>query len=211
MRKNVANQVIGAHLVDAAGADVTTGITTVYFTGDNGTRASIGTATHKGGGDWTIDTGLAANSNFNHILAGWENPNAVNLAQNIYPTSLNPDASYALESTSQDLSSRIPPALIDDRIDANMSYLIGVEQYALNLGGGASQVINFLVGASASSTSIPTDITISPYTNPNHFKDRVVSIDGETKKILASGGSPVVLTTSAFVSVPPQNRLGVIS
>lgn len=58
MKKNVAGQKIGAHMINVSdGTDVTSGTTSVYVTLDAGTQAigtvGSGAATHEGNGYWT--------------------------------------------------------------------------------------------------------------------------------------------------------------
>ncbi|MDX2221126.1 MAG: hypothetical protein SFV21_00165 [Rhodospirillaceae bacterium] len=90
MRKNVAGQTISANMVAVAdGSAVTTGTTTVYVTKDGGTQESVGTATHKGNGEWSI-TPAQADTNGNHLAFTWINASAVPLTVNVYTTSLDP-------------------------------------------------------------------------------------------------------------------------
>lgn len=87
MRKNIANQKLAAQLISKTdGSDVTSGTTAVYVTIDAGTQTSIGTATHEGNGCWTIDTGVAGNTNGAHLAFTWVNTSACTVTQNIYPT-----------------------------------------------------------------------------------------------------------------------------
>ena len=85
MIKNTANQKIAAQLVSSTdGSDVTTGTTTVYVTIDAGTQSSIGTATHEGNGCWSIDTGVAGNTNGDHLAFTFVNSSAVSVTVNVY-------------------------------------------------------------------------------------------------------------------------------
>jgi hypothetical protein len=103
MKKNVAGQAIGAQLVSATdGSNVTSGTTTVYRTGDNGTQASIGTATHKGQGYWSIALSQA-NTNFDHAAFTFVNTNAVSATVQVF-TSF---------PQSRDLSSDVTAILAD--------------------------------------------------------------------------------------------------
>lgn len=91
MRKNVANQKVAAQLVSLSdGSNVTSGTTTVYVTIDDGVQTSIGTATHKGNGCWTVDTGVAANTNGNHLAFTWVNSSAVSVTSNVYTIGYDP-------------------------------------------------------------------------------------------------------------------------
>ena len=86
MLKNVASQVITALLLDTAGAAVTTGTTTVYVTGDGGTQASGGTATHEGQGVWSF-LPSQANTNYDHVSFAFTNAGAVTTNIQVYTTS----------------------------------------------------------------------------------------------------------------------------
>lgn len=88
MKKNVAGQTIGVQLINKAdGTPVTTGTTTVYVTGDNGTQAagsvSSGACTHKGHGAWTYAP-AQAETNYDHVMFTFENSNGVNVTVQIY-------------------------------------------------------------------------------------------------------------------------------
>ncbi|MCP5010421.1 MAG: hypothetical protein GY942_10615 [Aestuariibacter sp.] len=83
MLKNVAGQNITALLLDTDGAAVTTGTTTVYVTGDAGTQASMGVATHEGNGEWSIDV-AQAESNYDSIGFTWINSGAVTVHQSVF-------------------------------------------------------------------------------------------------------------------------------
>lgn len=88
MLKNVASQSISALLLDTAGDAVTTGTTTVYVTGDAGTQASGGTATHEGLGVWSF-LPSQANTNYDEVSFLFTNPGAVSSHLTVYP-----DAAY---------------------------------------------------------------------------------------------------------------------
>ena len=66
--KNTASQVVGAQIIDTNGDAQTTGTTTVYVTGDGGTQASGGTATHEGNGYWSF---LPSQANTNYTQAAF--------------------------------------------------------------------------------------------------------------------------------------------
>jgi hypothetical protein len=83
MLKNVAGQNITALLLDTDGVAVTTGTTTVYVTGDAGTQASMGTATHEGNGEWSIDV-TQAECNYDDIGFTWVNTGAVTVHQHVF-------------------------------------------------------------------------------------------------------------------------------
>lgn len=94
---------------------------------------------------------------------------------------------------------------------ADVGAIAGDSGAAVNLAAGANGLVPFIVGAGPSATSIPTGLTGAPYTNTDHFESAIVVINGERRTIYGSSGSPVVLTTDAFNSVPSQNDIGVIS
>jgi hypothetical protein len=90
MRKNVAGQVVSAHLVAKAdGTDVTSGTTTVYVTGDGGTQASGGTATHEGNGNWSF-LPSQANTNYDQVVFTFVNSNAISVDIQVYPVAFDP-------------------------------------------------------------------------------------------------------------------------
>ena len=111
----------------------------------------------------------------------------------------------------QALDGRVPAALVSGRMDSNASAIADNSGAAGNLAAGANELYPFTVGAGVTTTSIPTGITGAPYTDPDHFAGRVCNVNRAMRKILASGGSPVVLTTTAFPTAPSQNDPGVIS
>lgn len=86
MRRNVASQVVGAQLVALAdGTDVTSGTTTVYVTGDNGTQtAGSGTVTHKGNGLWNY-VPTQAETNYQHVVFTFKNTLAITASVQQYP------------------------------------------------------------------------------------------------------------------------------
>lgn len=95
MKKNVASQVVGAQLNSATdGSAVTTGTTTVYVTGDGGTQASGGTATHEGNGFWTF-LPSQANTNYDHVAFTFVNSSAITVTVQCYTTFPQTGDSYA--------------------------------------------------------------------------------------------------------------------
>jgi len=113
MKKNVAGQVIGAHLISKTdGSNVTTGTTTVYVTGDNGTQASgSGTVDHKGNGFWTYAP-TQAETNYNHVAFTFVNSSAVSVTVQVYTNYPQSGDSYPTVNTNLDttISSRAPAA-----------------------------------------------------------------------------------------------------
>lgn len=88
MRKNVASQVVGAQLNSKTdGTAVTSGTTTVSYTGDGGsyTTGSVGSgsATHKGGGYWEYAPSQGE-TNFDHVAFTFVNTSAVTASVQIY-------------------------------------------------------------------------------------------------------------------------------
>lgn len=84
MKKNVASQTIGAQLVSATdGSAVTSGTTTVYVTGDGGTQATTGSATHEGNGYWSY-TPSQAQTNFDHVAFTFSNTSAVSATVQVF-------------------------------------------------------------------------------------------------------------------------------
>lgn len=91
MRKNVASQVVSAHLVSKTdGSDVTSGTTTVYYNGNGGTQAAGGsTATHEGNGEWSY-VPAQAETNYNQVAFTFVNTSAVSVTVNCYPVAYDP-------------------------------------------------------------------------------------------------------------------------
>lgn len=90
MKKNVASQSIGAQLIAKAdGTPVTSGTTTVYVTGDNGTQAAgsvgSGACTHEGNGYWSYAP-AQAETNYDHVAFTFVNTNAVNATVQVFTT-----------------------------------------------------------------------------------------------------------------------------
>ena len=115
MLKNVAGQNITALLLDTAGAAVTTGTTTVYVTGDAGTQASMGTATHEGNGVWSIDV-TQAESNYDDIGFTWVNAGAVTVHQHVF-TDKSYDRIGATGSGLTSLATAAALATVDTVVD----------------------------------------------------------------------------------------------
>lgn len=99
MRKNVASQVVGAQLNSKTdGSAVTTGTTTVSYTGDGGTYTTgsvgSGAATHKGGGYWEYSPSQGE-TNFDHVAFTFVNTSAVTATVQIYPSFPQTGDNYA--------------------------------------------------------------------------------------------------------------------
>lgn len=87
--KNTASQYVSANLVNKTdGSAVTSGTTTVYATKDNGSQTSLGSATHKGNGEW-IYALADSDTNANSVAYTFVNTSACNVTVNLYPTALN--------------------------------------------------------------------------------------------------------------------------
>uniref|UniRef100_A0A7C4U1X6 Uncharacterized protein n=1 Tax=Caldisericum exile TaxID=693075 RepID=A0A7C4U1X6_9BACT len=142
MKKNVAGQVIGAHLISKTdGSDVTTGTTTVYVTGDNGTQASgSGTVTHKGNGFWTYAP-TQAETNYNHVAFTFVNSAAVSVTVQVYTNYPQSGDSYPTINTNLDARVSDVKAKTDqltftvtNKVDANVTHVAGTSQTARDLG-----------------------------------------------------------------------------
>lgn len=95
--KNTAGQYVSANLVSKTdGSAVTTGTTTVYATKDNGSQTSLGSATHKGNGEW-IYALADTDTNANSASYTFVNTSACNVTVNVYPTALNDIADALLK------------------------------------------------------------------------------------------------------------------
>ena len=181
-RRGVAVAGLGVYLKDkATGAPVITGTATGYITIDNGDMNPISVA--------------PAHKDRGFWTFGLSIPEMT--GTKISGQIEHPDADpvpFVISTDSADIG-----AIADDSTAAT------------NLAAGARGLVPFTVGASPTATTIPTGLTGLPYTNPNHFEGALAVINGERRTIYGSSGSPVVLTTDAFNSVPSQNDPGVIS
>lgn len=87
MKRNQSGQTTGVQLTSLDGGDVTTGTTTVYITGDDGTQAigtvGSGVCTHKGHGYWTYKPSQAE-SDFEHIAFTYVNSLAMTATVQVY-------------------------------------------------------------------------------------------------------------------------------
>lgn len=97
MKKNVANQVVSAHLINKTdGSDVTSGTTTVYVTIDGGTQATgQGTVTHKGNGEW-VYLPTQSETNGDHIIFTFVNSNAISVGVQVYTDYPQSGDAYAI-------------------------------------------------------------------------------------------------------------------
>lgn len=99
MKKNTASQVVGCQLISKGdGSAVTSGTTTVYVTGDNGTQAvgsvGSGACTHKGNGWWSY-TPAQAETNYDHVAFTFVNSSGCNQSVQIYPSFPQTGDNYA--------------------------------------------------------------------------------------------------------------------
>lgn len=102
MRKNVAGQSVCAQLISKTdGSDVTSGTTTVYVTGDNGTQsAGGGTVAHKGNGEWSY-VPTQAETNYAHVAFAFVNSSAVTATVNVYTVGQDFTAAQLAANTTQ--------------------------------------------------------------------------------------------------------------
>lgn len=110
MRKNVAGQSIGAQLISKTdGEAVSSGNTTVYVTGDNGTQTigsvNSGLCTHEGNGFWSYNP-TAAETNFTKVDFTFVNSAAINATTQVFTTTTTgpTTASSATTSTTTQLT-----------------------------------------------------------------------------------------------------------
>ena len=90
MRKNVADQNIGAQITDVSGSAVTAGLIVVHRVGDAGTQVCAGNATHEGQGFWTYNEVTAGGTNFDHIaftFVGTAASGVIPVTQQVYTVS----------------------------------------------------------------------------------------------------------------------------
>ena len=97
MKRNQAGQVVAFSLTATDGSPVTTGTTTVYVTGDNGTQtAGAGTVAHKGNGQWSY-VPTQAETNYTHVALLTVNAGAMSQTINIYPESVGSNGLPAVD------------------------------------------------------------------------------------------------------------------
>lgn len=89
MKKNVAGQVIAAHLKNRADGTPFTGTATVFIVGDNGSRTAgtqnSGNATHKGNGTH-VYVPSQAETNFDHVAFEFSHADAIAVVAQVYTT-----------------------------------------------------------------------------------------------------------------------------
>lgn len=146
MRKNVAGQVVSAHLIATAdGSDVTGGTTTVYVTGDGGTQASGGTATHEGNGSWSF-LPSQANTNYDHVIFTFVNASAISVDIQVYPVAFDPSDAVrmgltALPNAAADAAGGLPIS------DAGALDLDALNTAAVRLTAARAQVLDDWINA----------------------------------------------------------------
>ena len=125
MRKNVASQVISAHLISKTdGSDVTSGTTTVYVTGNGGAQASSGSATHEGNGEWSY-LPTQAETNYDQIAFTFVNTSAVSVTLNVYTIGQDPTAAVFAANTTQWLGGTIPSVNVTGVPLVDLKYTLG--------------------------------------------------------------------------------------
>lgn len=83
MLKNVSSQSITTLMLTASGTPLTSGTTVVRYTGDDGTQAGSGTATHKGSGQWGYNP-TQAETNFNQVGFLFINSGGISVERTVY-------------------------------------------------------------------------------------------------------------------------------
>ena len=180
-RQGVAVTGLGVYLKNRVSGDaVTAGTATGYVTIDNGNQNPI-----------SVAPAHKARGEWTFNLTAGEMGGKVVAVQIEHP-----------EADTVHLTLSTQPGDIDA--------IAGDETAASNLAAGARQLTPFTVGPAPTSTSIPTNISGAPFTTTDHFEGSIVQINQERRRVYGSSGSPVVLTTAEFQSVPSQNDPGVI-
>ena len=220
MKKNVAGQAIGAQLVNSTdGSAVTSGTTTVYRTGDNGTQASIGTATHKGQGYWSIALSQA-NTNYDHIAFTFVNSNAVDATVQVFTSfpqsqdhttdigSLVTDVGNLNDISAADVRTELSTELA--RIDVNLSTRLATSTYEAPNNALLLEMFNSLIGTTGTSTaSSGNTLTLeaSETTNENFWRGQLLAITsgvgaGQVRLISQYSTGRVATVTPSWDTTP---------
>lgn len=148
MRKNVASQVApGVHLRSATdGSAVTSGTTTVYITGDNGTQAAGGTAVHKGNGFWTYAPSQAE-TNYTVVMFTYVNASAMSESVTVY--------TVGQDFTAAQLAANVTQISGDSTAADNLEAAADGTSY--NLGGGAIVAASVTAEVTANVSKISGD------------------------------------------------------
>ncbi|MBK7338518.1 MAG: hypothetical protein IPJ00_21250 [Saprospirales bacterium] len=208
MRKNVAGQSISKSLISKTTGDaVTSGTTTVYVTGDNGTQtAGGGTVAHKGNGEWSYAP-TQAETNYAHIAYTFVNSNAVTETVNVY--------TVGQDFTAAQLAANVTQISGDSAAADNLE--AATDGTGFNLGGGeiVVQSITDPVSVSTLTTGAlqtirnemlvnKTVITLSaPTTTPTS-----VSVPDSYENTGALVGMRVVHYTNAGSFIQARNIVG---
>ena len=125
MKKNVASQYVGCQLLSLIdGTPITTGTTTIYVTGDNGTQAagsvSSGACTHKGNGYWSYAP-AQAETNYDHVAFTFKNTLAVSTMVQVYPSFPQTGDSFARIGAPAGASLAADILVIDDLLDTEVA------------------------------------------------------------------------------------------
>lgn len=175
MKKNVASQSIGAQLIAKAdGTPVTTGTTTVYVTGDNGTQAAgsvgSGACTHEGNGYWSYAP-AQAETNYDHIAFTFVNTNAINATVQVFTQFPQTGDAYAVVNSGTHGNAALK-TLIDDvegKVD-DLETRLGTPS---DLGSGASVAAN-LVDIESLADNLPASF-------PTNFASLAIGADGRVE------------------------------
>lgn len=191
MKKNVASQVIGAHLVSATDGSAFTGTVTVYVTIDRGTQAigsvGSGVCTHEGNGFHTYAP-AQAETNGDHVAFTFVGSGAVGCTVQVYPNfpqtgdsfarlgapvgaSISADVA-AVQSDTDNIQTRLPAALVSGRMDASVGAVANDAITAAALASDAGTEIGTAVWASTTRLlTAGTNIVLTKGTGVTGFND----------------------------------------
>ncbi|MEO0166750.1 MAG: hypothetical protein ABIL39_11510 [candidate division WOR-3 bacterium] len=154
MKKNVANQVVSAHLINKTdGSDVTSGTTTVYVTIDGGTQGTgSGTVTHKGNGEWVYQP-TQSETNGDHIIFTFVNSNAISVGVQVYTDYPQTGDAYAIVS-----NATYGNSALNDDVDTLLSRLTSTRAgYLDNLPNLDTSISSRAPASTALSNTVWTD------------------------------------------------------
>ncbi len=152
MRRNVAGQVVTAHLINRTdGTDVTTGSVSVFVTGDGGTQTSgAGAITHEGNGDWSY-VPTQAETNFTQVAFTFVHSSAITTKEERYPVDYDSAGRVTANSVTGSVASVTSPVTAGTVSDKT-GYLLASTQ-AFNLTGNITGNLSGSVGSVSGNVS----------------------------------------------------------
>jgi len=211
MLKNVSGQNITALLLDTEGAAVTTGTTTVYVTGDAGSQTSMGTATHEGNGEWSIDV-TQAETNYDDIGFTWVNTGAVTVHQHVFT-----DKAYDAVGTAQadlDIITGAAGVVLDaDAITAakiadNAFLAVNFAAASLDGKGDWNTVVPDAAGVAPTAAEVVNEWETQSQADPTGFHVNVLEVGGTAQTANDNGAdiNAILVDTNEIQGKLPTNK-----